>query len=340
MKKLLLAAAGSGTLILAACSMDDPEVMIERAIEAQENIDSYYAEVTSTFSMNGFEEDSSYIEYNQKPSSHRQEMDDGTLYISNDSESWTYDPSTQEAMRFDNNVGEGEVPDESEMMRDMLTYMFENHDIIINGQDTVAGRDTFHLTIDYHDEDYTDVIENYEIWIDKETYLPLKMVSSSDEFDMTLEYTSIEYNVDLDPALFEFELPAGASIVDWDSDFKEFDTLEELEESAVYDFPDFTVLPENFEFVEGSHFGEQSSFFVFENDKGEEYLINILNDSANPPVPEGSQEVNVNGTEGQYYEMADIRSLSFNKNDLTIEITSFSDDLAKEELLEIAVGVE
>jgi outer membrane lipoprotein-sorting protein len=328
-----------------ACSVQNSDEIIEKAVEAQENLESYYGEVTSNFEFAGNSESMTYKEWNVKPNKSRVEMEDGNLFVSNSEQSWSYDKTNHTVTIFDG-IGEltEDMPSESEMIRNVLTEMMNSNDVVAKGKETVADRQTIHLSLtpNENQEDEWLIATEYEVWVDEETYMPLKMKMVSDEFTSEMEYTYIEYNIEIDDELFHFEIPEGAKVQTMEDLMQESLTLEELQETTSYHVPELSYLPEGYEFKQASYFGELDlgmAMVEYADSEGNFLMFTISSEPQISPNLENTELVEIGTVEGTYTKMYDMQFVSWEKDELLFELTS-TEDLSKEEILQIAEGIQ
>ncbi len=349
MKKLSLALSLSSLLVFGtACSVENTEEIIENAVAAQENLDSYYAEISTTIRFDGEEESSSYKEWHEKPDKYRMEMNDGSIYVSNGEQSWSYDKEENTVLIMDDMVIEEEVaeqeemPKESEIIREILTEMMDSNNVVVKGKEKIAERNTVHLSLSPKEGQEEELFGgNYEIWIDEETYMPLKMVVGGDDFSSETVYTHIEYNLDIDETLFTFEIPDGATVQTWEDIMPETLTLEELKEKANFDIPEITYLPEGYEFEEATYFADMNMAmldFVHSEDNEQSITISMTTDPSDY-VDENAESIQVGEYYGTYEAMYDIQFLAWNTDTLEIDIVA-TEHLAKEVLVKVAEGIK
>ncbi|NEU29259.1 DUF4367 domain-containing protein [bacterium LRH843] len=345
MKKLLLSFGFTSLLVFStACSVEDTEKIIENAVKAQENIESYYAEVKSSFQIEGESESSSYKEWNAKPNKHRLEMDDGYVYVSNGEKSWSYDKNENIVTTFDepSDMSE-EMPSESEMIREMLTEMMNSNHVIVGGKETIANRTTIHLSLEPKEgqEDEFLIGSNYDIWIDAETYMPLKMKWDSEDFLSETEYTHIDYNIDIDENIFTFDIPESATVQTMEDLMPKSISLEELQRVATFTVPEFTYLPEGYNFQEAYYFEEMSMATVEYRDAMDNFLIvSFSEDKSSFLTEEEAEKIQIGRFNGTYQSMFDMQFLSWNTDEIQIELTSLTEELSKEELFKVAEGIQ
>ncbi|MDV2686057.1 DUF4367 domain-containing protein [Alkalihalophilus lindianensis] len=341
MKKITALLGLAGVLLFStACSIEDTEQIIENAVEAQENLESYYAEVSSTFKYDGENESSTYKEWNVKPDKYRTEMEDGYLHITNGEESWSYDQAENTVTVFDTSDDlTEEMPSESEIIREMLTEMLESTDVVVNGKETIADRKTIHLSVSAKEGEEEFLGDtSYDIWVDEETYMPLKMMWISEDFSSVVEYTHIEYNIDIDEALFTFDIPEDAEVLTMDDFMVDSLSLDELKEVALFDIPDLSAIPDHFEFEEANYFEEMDMATMHFSDE-EHYLVLSLTTDKTEMLDE-TEAVSTEDFEGSYMNMFDMHFLFWSQDEVHIELMTDADALSKEELIEIATQIQ
>ncbi|WP_100371746.1 LolA family protein [Bacillus sp. FJAT-45037] len=328
-------------LFTTACSVEDTEKIIEQAVEAQENLDSYYAEVSSTFEYGGESETSTYKEWNMKQNKHRTEMENGYLHVSNGKESWSYDENENTVTVFETTDEMlDEMPTEAEMMREMLTEMLNSTDVKVNGRDTIAEQKTIHLSVSTKDgeEDQFMGDMSYDIWIDEETYMPLKMEWVSEDFSSMMEYTHIEYNIDIDEDLFSFEIPDGAEVLTMDDFMMESLSLEELSDSASFMIPNLDSILETHEFNEANYFEEMDMATLHFN-QGDEFIVLSIT-TEKTEMMEETEPVTTENFEGSYMNMFDTHFLFWSNDDVYLELMTTSQEMSKENLVDIAAQIQ
>ncbi len=344
MKKLSLFASLVALLIITtACAVGNTEELIEKAVSAQEELDSYYGEVQLSFSFENESETSTFKEWQVKPNKSRTESDDGHLFVSNGETCWSYDKAENTVTIFDDVADAAEeMPNESEMIREVLTEMKKSNEVTVKGKETIAGRKTIHLLLtpkaDQIEESFLG--GNYELWIDEETYMPLKLKVSTDEFATEMEYTHIEYNVNFDDSLFAFDIPEGAKVQTMGDFMPDPLTLEELKEQAPFKIPEFTYIPAGYEFTEATYI-EDVGMASLEFATNDQNLIMVSLSTDEVIHDDGDAEaIQIGHYKGFYSHIFDLQFITWFEGDLQIEITSFAKDFSKEELVKIAEGVK
>lgn len=346
MKKLTLALGVTASMLFAtACSTENADQIVEKALQAQDNVTSYYAEITGTYQFDGEIETSSYKEWVVKPDKSRMEHDTGGLYVSNGKESWSYDEEENtvtvydfEHELFDEGELEDETFDEKEFMREMLVEMLNENDVQIVGKEKVANRQTYHLSLKPKNED--DFAMLNDIWIDTEFYMPLKMKFEDDNFSMLTEYTRIDFNIEIADDKFEFDIPEGAKVQYWSDLMPKSMTLEELKEAVTFAIPEVNYVPEGFAFTEATYFEDMDLVMLDYSSNRDDFLsisFTINNEEDYLFEDEDAEEVQIGDITGTMTTYSNITSLSWKKGDYTFDITS---TVSKEELIKIASEIK
>ena len=139
---------------------------------------------------------------------------------------WQYDPGQNSVTvnRFEPAMnGKGDVSFFGEGV-DNLSALFRQastcYDPSVTGSATVAGRPVYVVDLDptkCPSASSPEANGRQVIWVDKDTFFVLKQEQYSTDGKKLIiqsEVTSIEYNVQVDPALFTFKPPAGAKVLD------------------------------------------------------------------------------------------------------------------------------
>ncbi|PYZ91991.1 hypothetical protein CR194_17490 [Salipaludibacillus keqinensis] len=342
---LLLLSSSMLGFISAGCAIEDTEEIIEKAVEAQENLNSYYAEVTSTYMFNDEQEEMAYKEWHVKPNKHRMEMDEGHIYVSNGEQSWSYNAQDNTVIVYEESADlSEEMPDETDMIRDMLTEMMNSNEVLATGTETIADRSTIHLTLTPDNDEVESQFNGlYEIWIDEETYMPLKMIWEEDGFRSEMVYDYVEFNVELNHDLFTFDIPDGASIQTIDDYMPTSLSLTELDNQTNYEVPELTYLPKDFELENALYLSDiEESILEYTNSAGDYFMLSIFQDrnDAHFNDEESSEEVEVGRYKGQYSDMMGTHLLSWDTGPYQLQLISSTDSISKKELMQIAEGIE
>lgn len=205
------------TIMLAACgtesNMLSPQEVVNSVLQESNEPISYYGEYT--LSIGDGSADSIGKEWVTEDKKYRIEMisEDGEEEIIgvNDGKSVSmYDKASHTVMVME--VDESEINDQSprQQAERMLGVVKDSHDLSAGTEEEIAGRSTYHIIA--KEKGNKSLLGDIDIWVDKETWLPLKTVANSGGNTLTLTYTKIDYKTKLDEDLFVLEVPEGATV--------------------------------------------------------------------------------------------------------------------------------
>lgn len=211
------------TVLLSGCNtigQFSPEKVISNALADEREI-TYYGEMEAD--IKGIDElsGSEYKEWRGKDKFRIEykEEDGNKIIIVYDGESMiTYDEGEKKATKVD---GQGEVLQElalspKEQIESLFTLIRDTHDIKTVGSEKIAGRDTFHI-IAKKKENAKTLFGDQELWIDKESWLVLKIKIAAGGTENELTYTKIEFEPQLDDDLFQITLPEDIKVEEMDT---------------------------------------------------------------------------------------------------------------------------
>lgn len=254
-------------IVLAGCqSLKNlsPTEVLKNSIE-QPNQINFYAKGTSKMKLIDEELDIELeIEEWRSDDKQRLVIDDGeeiTTSITDGLDTLSYDESSTEAYLANIGHVEYELLQPKEEMDSILDDLYETHAIERKGEEKIADRKTFHLLATPR-SDQDDTI--YNIWVDKQYWVILKMELEADELYYKTEYDYIEFNPEFAQNIFELKAPSGYNVnkVNNSSEREEM-TLEDM----VDEFgDDFLYFPSNDDFelkeIYREHYGFSDEGFV------------------------------------------------------------------------------
>lgn len=223
-EKLILLLTGV-MFIMFGCSENtndySPEKMINNALDEGEN-QSYIGESITTVSEEGEEIETFQMkEWRDNEGKIRIETEsdnkkDQAIAV-NDGKSVTmYHPDKNEAIVVDDEeILEYNQPSPKEQIDMLLDTVKDTHDISVEGEEEIVGRQTVHLIATPKEEGT--LFGKQEFWIDKENWFVLKSVSMTGNQETETIYTKIDFDVDIPADKFNLDLPEDVDIVDSDS---------------------------------------------------------------------------------------------------------------------------
>ena len=280
------------------------------------------------------------------------EEEAGTIVVSDGEVMWTYDPKTNTAMKM-------EMPDTPVLgeidYTGIIAEFLNETDVSLLGMEEIDGRSTYLLEANPKEEgEGIQLVDGVKIWVDKETWMPLKyeMYDSSGDLMIEIEILDLEVNAGIPDSEFVFEVPEGATVTTLNLDSFELPeemTLEEARESAGFEILVPEYLPEGYAFShstvsnnswiapEGQSFETVS--LTYENEEEDAiYLSETVYEAEAPeaPIINTAEDVSINDVEGKYLAQGDMKILKWKIGDVDLSLTC---NLGKEEMLKIAESI-
>lgn len=199
-------------LSLIACSQSNNfsvQEFLDQAMQETLELNTYYGEYEITLG----DESVAVVKQWEKNGKVRTEMNevnkDEILYINDGKVLTSYNKSSNSGTTLvyneDNpeNLMQTSLKEQSLRTLEMIK---DTHDITIEQDKNIAGRDTYHL-IAKKKKDADTIISDIEIWVDKKTWMTLKYITISEDTHLTMTYTKFEPNAQIDDLLFVADLP-------------------------------------------------------------------------------------------------------------------------------------
>lgn len=272
-----------------------------------------------------------------------------TIIVSDGKIVWSYTPDT-------NTVTKIKISKTSEFTKNDYTNIIDNFlndtNVTVLGVENVDGRKTYLLeTIPKENDGDYELIYKTKIWVDQETWMPLKYETYNGDGNLTmkLEIQDLKVNTGIPDSEFKFEIPKGAKIVDL-GEIKppEELSLEEAREKASFKILTPEYLPEGYEFNNSMIYN--NSQFSPENQRFEtveitytkkEAFISLaetvsMNQSFNATIMDKGEDIQINGIEGKYLSIGKTKLLTWKLGDVSLSLCA---SLEKEEMLKIAESI-
>ena len=338
---LMLSAIGCSTSL----QEYSPEQVIQNALSEKHKTLEYYAESTWIMKENGEVAETVMMrEWQNEDGQKRMETKSSnekeySIAINDGKTLLTYVPHEKKAY-----VIEGEEltslnqQSPKEQAEKLLKLIQDTHEIKVIGEEKVAGRDAFHLKATAKKEN--SLIGNQDIWIDKETWFVLKMISVSGETTIEFEYTKIDYKVQNDNKLFTFELPEDAVVEKLQDSFSEKEIT--LEQAKVELGTAFLYIPETKD-LKIAHVGlseldgeiNQKEIMIEYTKEGLPYLsltvIKQSSDRADETMLPNEEEIQIRGLKGTWSE--ELRWLHWVENGMAHSINVTDPNVSLDELM-------
>lgn len=221
----------------AETSAYSPEQMVNNALE-EEKIESYYAESTSTRSENeDVIETIKMKEWRSKDGKIRvetenQEGEEKAISVNDGEMITTYQVDENQAIIIDDEeILEFNQPSPKEQVEIILDMVRDTHEISGKGEEEIAGRLAYHLVASPKKDDM--LLGEQEIWIDKENWLVLKLISKTGNQETEIVYDQIDFEASITDEKFTLDLPDDVNVINSDELLQtEEVTLEEAKEGV------------------------------------------------------------------------------------------------------------
>ncbi|WP_440946767.1 outer membrane lipoprotein-sorting protein [Methanosarcina sp. T3] len=345
-------------LFISGCTEElSAEEIAEQMQEKEASIQDYSYTMQITSYIGNQTQESEIQVLQKKPNKSKTisiepEEEAGTTVVSDGEFMWTYDPKTNTVIKM-------EMPDTpilGEMdYAEVIDEFLNETDVSLLGVKEIDGRPTYLLeTSPKGEEEGFKLADGMRIWVDKETWMPLRyeMYDSDGDLVIELEIRDLEINTGIPDSEFVFEVPEGATVktVDLDAfELPEEMTLEEAREAAGFEILVPEYLPEGYAFnysmvsnnswiaPEGEAFETVS--LTYENEEGDTiYLSETVYEGQAPDaaIMDSAEDVDIQGKEGKYFAFGDMKILRWEIGDINLSLTS---SLEQDEMLRIAESV-
>jgi outer membrane lipoprotein-sorting protein len=309
------------------------------------------------------------------------EENDEHITVSDGEFSWSYMPGT-------NTFSKVKLPEYKEQTKSDyisgIEYFLNQTDVTLLGEEEVAGRPAYLLeTIpkmgvgeaaeneSENENDEEDDKEEFslgptKIWIDKETFMPLKYETydSNGNLVQKTEILDLKINTGIPDSEFEFEVPEGAEIITVESAPIVFTgdpkspgkvPVEDIKEHAGFEplVPEY--LPEGYAFShsmsmntekaapDGQIYETVSLTYINKKENNVMVLTEKVyeGDLSESSIMEGAEDIIINGKEGKYFEEPGdpergTKRLSWKIGDVELNLLAY---IEKDELLKIAESI-
>ncbi|AKB41103.1 outer membrane lipoprotein-sorting protein [Methanosarcina mazei] len=172
-------------------------------------------------------------------------------------------------------------------------------------------------------------IISQDIWIDKESWIPIRIDRDFGDYKSRVEYTNISVNADVSDNEFEFTLPKDAKIVEPNTWLPNQISMEEAQESV-----NFTILKPSYsagyQFI-GATVSKYADSVSLSYAKGRD-LLTIVQTRSRYPVP-NAENVTIGELKGEITETFGNKMIRYNDGDIYIIIAG---TVSEEELIKIA----
>lgn len=327
-----------------------PNEVIKHVLEEQKEVEAYSAEGESTSTISGEDSEEMVMrEWRSEAGEIRIEMknkdgSDQTIAVNDGEKLITYQVDENQAFI----IGDPEIlgfnqPSAQEQATFLLNLIRETHDITIEGEEKIAGRNTYHLVAKVTEDN--SLFGDQEMWIDKEHWLVLKSTLTIGDTKSEAVYTKIDFGVKAEPEMFTLDLPEGTAIQELEdmSDIREV-TLEEavndIGQQMLYFQEESGIEMKEIKLteLEGEVLHKEVSI-DYEKENLPLLTLAIFETHVEAEDEEsifpGEEEIEIRGQTGSFTDLDGFRSLIWEEDGLTYSVMLIDQDLTLEVLKEM-----
>ncbi len=348
-KLLLMLLLISSAIFITGCINEDlsAEQIAEKMQQKQEDIEdySYTMHMTIEFGDQNMvtQADMMYKKPNKFKAVQKQPAEmAGSISVSDGETMWMYNPQQNTVMIMDM----PDMPEQNEMdYLQIIEMMLNESDFSLAGVEKVDGRTTYVIDMSPKDESDLGMFGDMKVWIDEETWMPLKMEMKDANGNpmYSAEYRNFQINTGISDEEFQFEIPEDAKVQTMEEMMLPQEmTLEEAQEEATFDILVPSYLPEGYEFdnamvIQG--FIETVSLTYHNGDErlGISELV-FEDEPQTSPIMNNAEVVSINGVEGKLVSIyGDNKMLQWEIGNIQLTL---SGSLDKDNLIQIAGSMQ
>ncbi|MEH6942693.1 outer membrane lipoprotein-sorting protein [Bacillus sp. JJ722] len=206
--------------VMGGCSQqmkDSAGEVVANAIEAEREVNSYYAEATmKTFEKEQLVEDAKLIEYmgdngKMKMITENKKGKERVTVLNDGKQMLMYDEGNKQA--FSMNISSpvdmlSNSPKES--VNVMLESMKDTHKQQVIGEEKINGFNTTHIKLKPNRKD--DIIGETDLWIDQKTWFIIKSKYYTADTKMIIEYKKVDFSPKFADDTFKLDIPKSVKI--------------------------------------------------------------------------------------------------------------------------------
>lgn len=273
-----------------------------------------------------------------------------TLVLSDGEFRWTYDSGTNTVMKT-------RIPETRELTENdylsIIKISLNDTDLSLLGTEKIEGREAYILMATPKEIGEQAPEYSMKVWIDKETWMFLgyEMYDDNGKPVSKVEIRDLKVNIGIPDSEFKFKIPEGANIKTREpgsSTLPEELSLEEAKERIEFEILTPEYLPEGYEFSHAAAYntsetapdGQAAETVVLKYMKKEESIVITETvyeaESPDTAIMNTAEEVLINGAEGKYLSLGNIKVLKWKLGSVDLGMTA---SLEKAELLRIAESI-
>ncbi|WP_128476990.1 outer membrane lipoprotein-sorting protein [Halorussus pelagicus] len=264
----------------------------------------------------------------------------GTILVSNGSTMWMYN-GTDNTVRKSNLSGFGAqnaTPDYESIIDNFL----ENYNVSYEGTESVSDRSAYVLSLTpKNDSSTAQFTDEMTLWIDKETWFPVKRHSVSsfnnETIETTMTFTNLTVDADVPDDTFEFDPPSDAEVVENEMpDLHEHDTVAQADANVSFDVTAPERVPDGYELetVRTTFMGDNATASLTYQNGTDKLSVTQSNRTAT--IDGDDETVAIGDHDGSYAEYGSTGILRWNCDGKSYSVAG---SLPKSELVTIAESI-
>ncbi|MCL1694521.1 outer membrane lipoprotein-sorting protein [Lysinibacillus sp. BPa_S21] len=331
------------TFSLVGCNTEgaySPQEIIDHALQETQESLAYYAEYTMDMGeVGGKAQVKEWTKDGKRRVEVTSDKGEHIISVNNGSEIISYNVKAKSAFKIDiSEDGLESFPSPREQAEKMFDLVKDTHDVSMSGEEKIAGRDTYKLVAKAK-KDNT-LFGDMEVWVDKKTWLTLKMTTNNAGNKTTTEYTKMDESAKIGDAQFILDIPKDVKVEEVSGAEPESVTLDGVKEQ----FGEFLMVPEEngleISNIQEMKIKDRSEFaFEYSQDQQPAFSVSLLkaveDDTEMGDIP-GEEPIEVRNQKGTFMKLGDILTISWQENGNQYNILSENPKLTKEDLLAYA----
>jgi len=256
------------------------------------------------------------------------------LTVSNGKTIWIYDKKKKEVIK----MGVLENTEKPEFDYGQILKDLENkeNNVKLLKEEKVSDKSCYVIEVMPTDKTY---FVKKKLWIDKKSWLPLKIEINYGGFNSTIEYSNLTLNTGINANEFEFTLPEGVKVVKHNATIiPKKKSINEVQKEVSFEIiePSYTAGYE-FDGAEVFGFGNVKSVSLYYTNERQDIItiIETVKPKEIQPLPK-AEKVKIGEKEGEITEIAGGRLLRFYSDKIVIAVVGNIDE---EELIKIAESI-
>lgn len=345
-----------GVFLMSGCSNETnqytPEEVINNALKEKNPLGSYYAEAEMTIEFGEEVEHLMLKEWQSedgKTKAETQHVDgsNSSVSVNNGEEFIIFEEEQNKAFILeDPELLEFNKPSPKEQAMHLLEMIRDTHEISSKGEEEIIGRTVYHLKAEAKENNQ--LLGDQEMWIDKESWLVLKLISQSGDSVSEMAYTKIDFDPEFSADTFSLTLPDDVIVENLDEVVNEPDEIT-LEDAVKALQTSFYYIPEE-DGIEISTI-EKIELAGVEIQRTEIDMTYVKNDLPLLSIgmfeaPEGlagedlgmpgEEEVTIRNQQGFYTEMEGFRGLLWQEDGLNYSVVIYDPNFTLEDIQQLA----